>query len=252
MEAKPLTKEQLEEFKKDHAEHKHSVGGGPHFCDQYGCATVDKLLATIEALLPPKGSVLTDDGVVRKVLGTLPTTADGCVVGDGASVLMPLQNHELRCVSTNHGTASIYYGARQTITLPINQCFSSMDAAHRPCRCGHTHIEHDVKGGACGVLHDSAWTTSNTKLCGCQGFTPIVPAPMDMEPGEGARLAHAGGEQDDDHRPTCAICECPLDTSRGSNDGPRICSACDGRAPSADSRPDGPFQSGPGYGGERV
>lgn len=29
----------------------------------------------------PEGHVLTDDGVVRKVLGSLPVTADGCVVG---------------------------------------------------------------------------------------------------------------------------------------------------------------------------
>lgn len=214
--------------------------------------TKHKIESALKSMLPPEGSVLTPDGVMRKVLGTLPITADGCFVGDRASVLMPLQNHELRCVSTNHGTALIYYGARQTISLPFNQCFSSMDAAHRPCRCGHTHVEHDVKGGACGVLHDSAWTTSNTKLCGCQGFTPIVSLPMDMEPGEGARLARAGEGPDDDPRPKCSICECPLDTSRDSNDGPGICSTCDGRAPSGDTRPDGPFQSGPGYGGEQV
>lgn len=35
--------------------------------------------------LPP-GHVLTPDGVVRKCLGELPLTADGCVMGNGAKV----------------------------------------------------------------------------------------------------------------------------------------------------------------------
>jgi len=35
---------------------------------------------------PPPGHIIDDAGVVRKVLGTLPVTADGCVVGVGAQV----------------------------------------------------------------------------------------------------------------------------------------------------------------------
>lgn len=49
----------------------------------------EKIAEAIQAerdVRPPKGHILTDDGVVRKVLGTLPITADGCVVGDGARV----------------------------------------------------------------------------------------------------------------------------------------------------------------------
>jgi len=40
--------------------------------------------AAVAEVTPPKGHVLTDDGKVRKVLGTLPLTADGCVVGEDA------------------------------------------------------------------------------------------------------------------------------------------------------------------------
>lgn len=41
---------------------------------------------------PPKGHLLTDDGVVRKVLGQLRLTADGCAISDdwdGASLYLP-------------------------------------------------------------------------------------------------------------------------------------------------------------------
>lgn len=37
------------------------------------------LREAVAEVTPPKGHVLTDDGKVRKVLGTLPMTADGCV-----------------------------------------------------------------------------------------------------------------------------------------------------------------------------
>lgn len=36
------------------------------------------------ARTPPPGHIIDDAGVVRKVMGTLPMTADGCVVGDAA------------------------------------------------------------------------------------------------------------------------------------------------------------------------
>lgn len=38
---------------------------------------------------PPPGHILTDDGTVRKVLGTLPVTADGVVCGRGAELYSP-------------------------------------------------------------------------------------------------------------------------------------------------------------------
>jgi hypothetical protein len=44
----------------------------------------------IQAVYPPRGHILTDEGQVRKVLGTLPLTGDGCVVCPGAFVwVMP-------------------------------------------------------------------------------------------------------------------------------------------------------------------
>jgi len=38
------------------------------------------------ARTPPPGHIIDDAGVVRKVLGVLPVTADGCVAGHGAVV----------------------------------------------------------------------------------------------------------------------------------------------------------------------
>jgi len=38
------------------------------------------------ARTPPPGHIIDDAGVVRKVLGTLPITKDGCVVGDDCRV----------------------------------------------------------------------------------------------------------------------------------------------------------------------
>lgn len=55
----------------------------------------DRIAAVIQAerdVRPPNGHVVTDDGVVRKVLGTLPITADGCVVMPGIEVFHPQQD----------------------------------------------------------------------------------------------------------------------------------------------------------------
>jgi len=40
----------------------------------------------VDALEVPEGYVRTSDGVVRKLIGTLPLTLDGCLVGDNAEV----------------------------------------------------------------------------------------------------------------------------------------------------------------------
>lgn len=42
----------------------------------------------------PAGHIIDDQGVVRRVLGTLPVTADGCVVGDGCTVFREDANYE--------------------------------------------------------------------------------------------------------------------------------------------------------------
>jgi hypothetical protein len=48
-----------------------------------------RLREALEAKVPP-GHILDDTGTVRKVLGSLPMTADGCVVVAGATVYCPL------------------------------------------------------------------------------------------------------------------------------------------------------------------
>lgn len=45
---------------------------------------VAAIAAALRSMLPPKGSILDDGGVVRRVLGTLPVTADGFVPGIGS------------------------------------------------------------------------------------------------------------------------------------------------------------------------
>lgn len=42
----------------------------------------------VAEVTPPKGHILADDGKVRKVLGSLPITADGCVAGLGGNCVV--------------------------------------------------------------------------------------------------------------------------------------------------------------------
>jgi len=44
----------------------------------------ERIASALRSMLPPKGSILDDGGVVRRVLGTLPVTADGFVPGIGS------------------------------------------------------------------------------------------------------------------------------------------------------------------------
>lgn len=53
----------------------------------------------VDAHLTPLRPFLTDDGEVRKVLGTLPLTVDGFVVGEAADIWFWL-NGNLYCVTT--------------------------------------------------------------------------------------------------------------------------------------------------------
>lgn len=52
----------------------------------------------IEEGVPPPGHIIDDTGRVRRVLGTLPLTADGCVAGIGAKVINPMGEEWLACV----------------------------------------------------------------------------------------------------------------------------------------------------------
>ena len=49
----------------------------------------EAMAIALRSMLPPPGHIMDETGAVRKVLGTLPMTADGCVVGDGAIVHYP-------------------------------------------------------------------------------------------------------------------------------------------------------------------
>lgn len=48
--------------------------------------------------VPPPGHIIDDTGRVRRVLGTLPLTADGCVAGIGARVINPIGEEWVACV----------------------------------------------------------------------------------------------------------------------------------------------------------
>jgi len=64
------------------------VDGGPHHIGEWAqaatilAAEVRRLQAENARLRPEAGHVIDENGVKRRVLGTLPLTADGCVVID--------------------------------------------------------------------------------------------------------------------------------------------------------------------------
>ena len=75
-----------------------------HKWDGDGSGMVDAIAAALRAAARVQpGHVRTDDGTERKVLGTLPVTADGCVVGDygKAYIVNPPHNTGIFCVCTD-------------------------------------------------------------------------------------------------------------------------------------------------------
>lgn len=74
-------------------------------------------------------NLLDERGEVRRVLGVLPLTADGCVVGHMASVLFTLPNGEILCASTMHEEVVYNYAAHQTITQKFSRCYRTYEAA---------------------------------------------------------------------------------------------------------------------------
>lgn len=77
------------------------------------------------ARLMPTGHVLTHDGVVRKVLGTLPVTADGCVMGEGARMFLEsgaeVEPHIFIChIPADHDYDPSFH---------IRDCYSTREAA---------------------------------------------------------------------------------------------------------------------------
>ena len=77
----------------------------------------------------PEGCVRTADGVDRKVLGTLPITADGCVPGLGASVSWPGYGEEY--VYDGHVRYSLVWAASIPVesSTPVRDCYSTREAA---------------------------------------------------------------------------------------------------------------------------
>lgn len=82
-----------------------------------------------DAARVPEGYVRTADGVDRKVLGTLPITADGCVPGLGASVSWPGYGEEY--VYDGHVRYSLVWAASIPVesSTPVRDCYSTREAA---------------------------------------------------------------------------------------------------------------------------
>lgn len=79
---------------------------------------------------PPKGHVLTDDKVVRKVLGTLPITADGCVIGRRVSVFSVYWSYPGSDVAEVCYDSELWrvHGPR-TQSFDASTCYSTREAA---------------------------------------------------------------------------------------------------------------------------
>lgn len=90
-----------------------------------------KLIAALVRELIPPNHILYDDGVVRKVLGTLPLTADGCVAGLGASVSWRGFGEEY--VYDGHVRYSLVWAASVPVesSQPVRDCYSTREAAER-------------------------------------------------------------------------------------------------------------------------
>ena len=79
---------------------------------------------------PPKGHVLTDDGVARRVLGELPVTADGCVIGRRVSVFSVYWSYPGSDVAEVCYDSELWrvHGPR-TQSFDASTCYSTREAA---------------------------------------------------------------------------------------------------------------------------
>ena len=93
-------------------------------------AKVRELEATIAAC--KEAGFVDENGNVRKVLGTLPVTADGCVVGIGDSVWNCDQwsNHAKVLYREDSGYGAVFH----TQWRPIEVCYSTRSAAEKARR----------------------------------------------------------------------------------------------------------------------
>lgn len=113
---------------------------------ELGDSAVETLEAAIASAIqaerdvrPPKGHIVTDDGVVRKVLGTLPMTADGCVATINGTFYTPQDGdpdgicgmaawaENNAPVGRRLGFCVSYVGSYRTWNS--NECYSTREAA---------------------------------------------------------------------------------------------------------------------------
>jgi len=95
--------------------------------------------AVVWTCKPPKGYVLTDDGVARRVLGELPMTADGCVVGDSwCGGLFWIRGIHNDVVGPSHSESRVEFLGPEQWHRPHN-CYSTREAAEAAKKEGHTN-----------------------------------------------------------------------------------------------------------------
>ena len=75
------------------------------------------------ARTPPAGHIIDDAGEVRKVLGTLPVTADGCVIGTNATVF------GLWTPQYSDGETSVTCSKTSGVVCAPHACWSTRKAA---------------------------------------------------------------------------------------------------------------------------
>jgi len=72
---------------------------------------------------PPAGHIMEADGTIRKVLGTLPVTADGCVCGELVPLWVWTDDDGLQPDNSDRLFLADYNGH------PVEYCYSTREAA---------------------------------------------------------------------------------------------------------------------------
>ncbi len=87
--------------------------------------------ALLAASKPPPGHIIDDTGTVRKVLGTLPLTADGCVIGPVEGTYARVWNNDqwsnnAELYIRDDGRWGAMFGPQWR---PLECCYSTREAA---------------------------------------------------------------------------------------------------------------------------
>lgn len=90
-----------------------------------------EIIDTLAASKPPKGHIIDDTGTVRKVLGTLPLTADGCVIGPVEGTYARVWNNDqwsnnAELYIRDDGRWGAMFGPQWR---PLECCYSTREAA---------------------------------------------------------------------------------------------------------------------------